>query len=212
MTAERNIQNNSFMAGWLDGPIYDSTLILGVFVIAVASGIIVSIEPSLFMPVMLADLWLLGYHHVISTFTKLAGTKEDRKENWFLIYPLPLFVLLAVSGIGITIGVVAIVTIYLFWQWFHYTHQAWGIAAFYKRKAGIKPSSNPKLDEAVFWSIPVWGILNRCSQGWDQFLFLPVWMPSVPIIVTNIAGVLACASIIYWLIRDTKIIEKVILA
>ena len=96
MTAERNIQNNSFMAGWLDGPIYDSTLILGVFVIAVASGIIVSIEPSLFMPVMLADLWLLGYHHVISTFTKLAGTKEDRKENWFLIYPIPLFVILAV--------------------------------------------------------------------------------------------------------------------
>lgn len=198
MSTQTNIQKNSFQTAWLDSLGFDSLLIVGVFALAAASGIIVSIKPDLFVPVMLADVWLLGYHHVISTFTKLAGTKEDRTQNQFLIYILPLFVLLGVATLATTIGIWSIVTVYLFWQWFHYTRQSWGIAAFYKRKAGIKPSKIPRLDEAVFWAVPLWGILHRCSQGWDEFLFLPVWMPPVPIEIANIAGVFAMTALGYW--------------
>ncbi len=198
MSSDIHIYKNKYQMAWLDGAFYDSILIFGVFALAVISGVIVSFRPDLFVPVMLADVWLLGYHHVISTFTKLAGTKADRQENWFFIYVLPILVLLAVAVLGLKIGIVAIVTIYLFWQWFHYTRQSWGIAAFYKRKAGMRPSANPRLDEVVFWAIPIWGILNRCAQGWDEFLFLPVWMPMIPMEVANVFGVIAVASLGYW--------------
>ena len=215
MTTQTDIQKNGFQTAWLDSLGFDAVLIVGVFVLAVVSGVIVSIKPDLFVPVMLADVWLLGYHHVISTFTKLAGTQEDRKQNWFLIYLLPLIVLLAVSILtfvagkfnvveatlkshSVPPGIWAVVTIYLFWQWFHYTRQSWGIAAFYKRKAGMKPPKNIHLDQAVFWAIPVWGILNRCAQGWNEFLFLPVWMPSIPMELANAVGVFAIISLGYW--------------
>ena len=198
MSAQTEVKENSFQYGWLDSFKFDSLLVVGVFTLAVASGVTVSIKPDLFVPILLADLWLLGYHHVISTFTKLAGTKEDRKENWNLIYPLPVVVLVGVGGLAGLTGIWSIVTIYLFWQWFHYSRQSWGIAAFYKRKAGMKPSKNPNLDQAVFWAIPVWGILNRCAQGWDEFLFLPVWVPPVPMEVANAVGVVAVIALGYW--------------
>ncbi len=196
--SDTDILKPSFQYGWLDNAKFDGLLIFGVFLLAVVSGVIVTYRPELFVPIMLIDVWLLGYHHVISTFTKLAGTKEDRKENWMLIYPLPVLVLASVAVLASAIGIWTIVTIYLFWQWFHYTRQSWGIAAFYKRKAGIKPSNNPKLDEAVFWAIPLWGIVNRCAQGWDEFLFLPVWMPEIPMMVAHGFGVLAVAALGYW--------------
>lgn len=198
MSTQTDIPKNDFQTAWLDSLRFDTFFIIGVFVLAVASGIIVSIKPDLFIPVMMADVWLLGYHHVISTFTKLAGTKEDRKENWFLLYPLPLFVLIGVAALATVIGLWSIVTIYLFWQWFHYTRQSWGIAAFYKRKAGMKPSKIPRLDEAVFWAIPLWGILHRSAQGWDEFLSLPVWMPDVPMELANVAGIVATIALVYW--------------
>ncbi|MFP4314455.1 MAG: hypothetical protein ACLFR0_09050 [Alphaproteobacteria bacterium] len=192
--------NPGFKAGWLDSPSYDTTLIVGVLVLAVASGLIVSFYPALFVPILFIDLWFLGYHHVIATFTKLAGTKEDRAQNWFLIYPLPVFVLLAVVGLAAFIGIWSVVTIYLFWQWYHYTRQSWGISAFYRRKAGLQVISARRqyLSQAAFWAVPVWGILYRCAQGWDTFLFNPVWVFPVPWIVVDIAGVITAALLLYW--------------
>ncbi len=198
-TTDTDIPKSQIQMGWLDNVHFDSLMIIGVFALAVVSGVIVTLRPELFVPIMLVDVWLLGYHHVISTFTKLAGTKQDRKDNWMLIYPLPVLVLVAVAGLASTFGIWTVVTIYLFWQWFHYTRQSWGIAAFYKRKAGMKPPKNIYFDQAVFWAIPFWGILNRCAQGWGEFLFLPVWMPEIPMLVANVFGVIAVAAFGVWI-------------
>ena len=133
--------------GWLLSARFDRHFIATTAAVAILSGIAVAMRPGLFIPILMLDLWLLGYHHVISTFTKLAGTKQDRKDNWMLIYPLPVLVLVAVAGLASTFGIWTVVTIYLFWQWFHYTRQSWGIAAFYKRKAGMKPPKNIYFDQ-----------------------------------------------------------------
>lgn len=199
-TAPAEPQPRSFEWGWLDGKWYDSIFILGVMVLAIASGLIVLWNPNLFYPVLLVDLWLLGYHHVIATFTKLAGTAEDRKENSFLIYWLPLLVLGGVVGLYHTLGVWSIVTVYFFWQWFHYTRQAYGIEAFYRRKATFPTLQNQWLTHLAIWSIPAWGILHRMAQGWEEFLFLPIWLPAIPDRLVYIAGIVALATTVWWVI------------
>lgn len=185
-------------SGLLDGWVYDSIFIFGTAAIALFSGAIVLWNPALFFPVMLADLWLLGYHHVITTFTKLAGTKKDRQENWFLIYILPFIVLGAVFSLYALIGVWSIVSVYFFWQWFHYTRQSYGVSVFYRRKAK-QAAENEWLGHLAIWSIPVWGILHRCAQGWDEFLFLPIKLPDVPDQLVFLAGVGALGSTLWWL-------------
>jgi hypothetical protein len=196
-----------FQGGWLLSPGYDLTLIFGVLVLALGSGITVALRPEWFVYVLLTDLWLLGYHHVISTFTKLAGTKEDRQENRFLIYYLPFIVLGATVAIGMTVGIWAIITIYFFWQWYHYVRQSYGIAVFYIRKQE-KPAPDLQeekwLNNLVIWSVPIWGVLYRCSQGWEEFLFQKVWLPPVPLLVVQLAGTIALASTLAWII--TRII------
>lgn len=194
-------------AGWLDGAAYDSILIFGVAAIALISGGIVLVNPDLFYPVLLVDLWLLGYHHVIATFTKLAGTADDRKENAFLIYWLPLIVLTGVIGLYNVLGIWSIVTVYFFWQWFHYTRQAYGIGRFYRRKALLKTDEPEWLTHAAIWAVPIWGLLHRCSQGWEEFLFLPVFVPPIPDRLVMLAGIFAVGTVAFWLyyrIRDYR--------
>jgi hypothetical protein len=189
----------SYQSGWLDSKAYDSIFIFGIAAIALSSGMLVLYNPALFYPVLLADLWLLGYHHVIATFTKLAGTKEDRKENRFLIYWLPVIVLTAVLGLYFGIGIWSIVTVYFFWQWFHYTRQAYGISVFYKRKAQNQIVESKWFLHASIWAIPIWGLLYRCMQGWNEFLFLPIAIPAVPERLVFLAGIAALLSVVWWL-------------
>ncbi|MBL4790684.1 MAG: hypothetical protein JKY60_17105 [Kordiimonadaceae bacterium] len=181
-------------------------MIFGVLILAIMSGVIVLLNPALFIPVLFADLWLLGYHHVISTFTKLAGTAQDREDNKFLIYYLPFIVLGAVFSIQYLVGTWAIVTIYFFWQWYHYTRQSYGISTFYRHKSGVKNSSTPpRLDLAAIWAVPIWGVVHRCAQGWEKFLFQPVWLPQIPLWADTVVGVAASAVLLWWFV--TKITD-----
>jgi hypothetical protein len=185
--------------GWLRDPSFDVILVIGVLALALTSGLVVHVKPDLFWTVMFLDLWLLGYHHVISTFTKLLGTAEDRKKNHFLIYYLPPIVLAAVLTIGFTAGVWLIVTIYFFWQWYHYTRQSYGISIYYRRKSNHPVSENPIFSQAALWSIPISGVLYRCSQGWNEFLGLDIWMPSIPIEIVHLSLSISVLLIFYWM-------------
>jgi len=191
-----------YQGGWLLAPSYDLTLIFGVLALALFSSLVVIARPDLFLYVMLADIWLLGYHHVISTFTKLAGTKEDRAENRFLIYYLPVIVLAAVLALGFSVGVWSIITIYFFWQWYHYVRQSYGIATFYIRKQE-KPSpylqKEKWINTLVVWSVPICGVLYRCHQGWKEFLFNEIWMPPVPLALVQVSAAVAVVSVVLWL-------------
>ena len=192
--------------GYLSGPLYDSILIFGVLFVALFSGAIVVARPELFPVVFILDIWLLGYHHVIATFTKLAGTPEDRRENHFLIWYLPVIVLAGTIGLYFTLGIWAIVTVYFFWQWYHYTRQAYGISVFYRKKSGLPKGATPdRLEHAALWAFPIWGLTHRCAQGWDQFLFQDFWTPSLPMEASALVGSLAVIIVGMWIF--TKIFD-----
>lgn len=186
-------------SGWLKDQRFDLVFIVGLTGLALAAGIASLLAPSLLVPILLADLWLLGYHHVISTYTRLCFDKDSMRRYGFLIFGLPFIVttgcLVAVHATG---GLWIIISIYFYWQWFHYTRQSWGISQAYRRKSGWDLPPPTFLDQAMFYALPVAGILNRSAQGADTFLGMSIHMIPVPALVADLAMLLAVGLVISW--------------
>jgi hypothetical protein len=190
--------------GWLKDETFDLSFTIGILLLAVAVVSVGAQSDGLFYLLVVADLWLLGYHHVISTFTKLAGTADDRRQHRALIWYLLPAVMIGTFVLGKLWGVVAIVTLYFFWQWFHYVRQSWGIAQRYRRQAGGLAWDEPRLAEVTLWAVPAWGLLHRCNQQPTTFLGMPIWLPPVPLIAVQAAGVIACALVGWWLVTRLR--------
>ena len=89
---------------WLRTPSFDLVFIAGIAGIALLSGGLVVQEPRLFVPVLFLDLWLLGYHHVVTTFTRLCFDRESFRAHRFLVLWLPPLILIGVNLIAVGIG------------------------------------------------------------------------------------------------------------
>ncbi|MEM7092787.1 MAG: hypothetical protein AAF567_07285 [Actinomycetota bacterium] len=184
--------------GWLSGPSFDLTFIVATTAVALISAGVVVARPSLWWPILLADLWLLGYHHVISTYSRLAMDAESRQLYRWMLTWLPIAVLAGVAAIGYGVGVWALTTTYFYWQWWHYTRQSWGVHRVYERKAGLaQPIENPRLVQAVFYMFPAWGILWRSAQGSDEFLGADFKVLPVPDVLAHSVGVIAMIGVLW---------------
>lgn len=188
-------------AGWLRGPGFDFTFVAGISLLAALAGAVVVANPKLFPAVFLLNAWLLGYHHVISTFTRLTFDRDSFDEHRFLITWLPLIVLTVVFAACALFGGWILTTIYLYWQWWHYTRQSYGISRIYQRKAGL---NNDLLGKLIIYALPVWGILHRSFQAPEQFLFTEVKVLPVPFWLVSAAGLVAFVSIAWWLAQTLK--------
>jgi hypothetical protein len=177
--------------GWLKEPKFDLTLIAGITALACGMGGAVAAVPSLFLPLLTLHTWFFSFDHVISTFTKLAGLPEDRRRNRLLIYALPPLIFALTLTFGQSAGIGALNTIYFFFQWFHTTRQSWGIAQHYRRAAGGLAWDPPWLSEVTLWSLPVVGILHRCHQQPERFLYMRLYLPPVPAVVVAVAGLVS---------------------
>lgn len=185
--------------GYLRGPGYDLTLLLGVPALAILAGFTVAQRPDLFTLVLLLDLWLLGYHHVIATYTRLCFDRASFAQYRFAVLYLPLIVFAATLGLVAGLGLWVIGTAYLYWQWFHYTRQSWGIAQVYRRK-NPQPFEEPRwLSFAAFYLLPLWGILARSHQAPDSFLGLEIRILPVPLLAVQVAEVAAKAALLLWI-------------
>jgi len=185
--------------GWLRGPAFDMGFIVGIALLALASGAAVVVEPSLLLPILFLDVWLLGYHHVVATFTRLCFDRASARRHRFLLFGLPPLLLVAVIALAAGVGVWILATIYLYWQWFHYTRQGWGIAQFYRRRADGAVSDSLALLQAVIYLPPLWGILYRSHQAPETFLSMELRVLPMPEFAVEVAAVAALAVIGYWL-------------
>ncbi len=185
-------------AGWLRDAEFDRAFILGIAGIALLSGAAVTLEPRLWAPILLADLWLLGYHHVISTYTRLCFDKESFREHRFLVLWLPLIVIAAVAAVGMGIGLWVLATVYLYWQWFHYTRQSWGVSQVYRRKSDGLVADSALTGKLMIYLVPLWGILYRSHQDPGTFLGVELRVVPVPEWAVQIAGAAALATLAWW--------------
>src|SRR5215217_4829614 len=182
---------------WLRGRTFDLGFILGSASVALLAGFTVVLQPGLFAPVLLLDLWLLGYHHVIATFTQIAFDVTSVRQHRFLVLGLPPFVILGTFVLAVLIGLWAIVTLYLYWQWFHYTRQSYGISQAYARKSGT-PLEDAPLTKVALYLLPLWGLLHRSAERPPTFLGQEVKVLPVPELLANAVGVCAIAVCLYW--------------
>ena len=183
---------------WLRGAGFDNTLILGGFSLALLSGAAILYEPSWFYPIFVVDLWVLGYHHVISTYTRLCFDKASFREHRSLIVHLVPVIAAITILLAWVVGIWVIVTIYFYWQWWHYARQSWGISRAYRRADPDACYEEGWLDRAIFYAMPVYGILLRSSQNHAQFIGLELWTFPVPGWVADAAGLVMGALLLVW--------------
>jgi hypothetical protein len=186
---------------WLRGPEFDLVFVLGILALAVVTSAAVVMNPSLFYPILIVDLWLLGYHHVISTYTRLCFDKQSFMESRFLVLGVFPLILGVTALAAWTFGIWIVITVYFYWQWWHYTRQSWGISRAYRGKDANALYESGWLDQAIFYSLPVVGILWRSYQ--DPGVFLGMEIRVFPVIreLVDVAAIAAAALIAFWLFR-----------
>ena len=184
--------------GWLRNAGFDTTFIWGIAAAAMLSGMVVAVRPELFTWVLMADLWLLGYHHVISTFTRLAFDRQSLRTYRFYVFGLPIIVFGVTFLLAFGIGIWVIASVYLYWQWFHYTRQSWGISRVYEAKSAEAVNENPLFAKLCFYLLPTWGILYRSWQAPDEFLFVELRVIPVPEFLVQAVGFAAISALAIW--------------
>jgi hypothetical protein len=184
--------------GWLLNREFDLTFVHGVAALALLSGCVVVWKPELFSAVLVADLWLLGYHHVIATYTRLAFDRDSLREHRFFVFALPPIVLATTFFLAWAVGIWVIATIYLYWQWFHYTRQSWGISQVYRAKSNGLVSEGPVFSKLCFYLVPLWGILYRSWQAPETFLFVELRVIPVPGWLVAVVGLASAATVAIW--------------
>jgi hypothetical protein len=182
---------------------FDTTLLAAPIGAGLAAALVVSADPRLYPVLLVADLWLLGYHHVVATYTRLAFDTTSLRRNRFLAVDLLVLVTLVTLAVALTAGAWVIASAFLYLQWFHYMRQGYGIARMYYRATpdGQAPGSRDIAADFVIYLVPIYGIAARSATMGDKFLGLPVKTVVLPDAIVMLLGVAAAAAAIVWLVK-----------
>jgi hypothetical protein len=185
---------------------FDTTLLAAPIGAGLVAALVVTADPRLYPFLLVADLWLLGYHHVIATYTRLAFDPTSLRRNRFLAVDLLVFVTLASLALGITAGAWVVATAFLYLQWFHYMRQGYGIARMYYRATpdGQVPGSRDLVADLAIYLVPIYGIAARSATMGDKFLGLPVKTIVLPDAIITLLGIAAAAAVIGWIAKTTR--------
>lgn len=186
---------------WMRNAQFDGLFIFGVLGLALITGLIITLKPSLFYVILVIDLWFLGYHHVIATFTRLCFDKQSFRENRFLVLGVTPIVAAATLLLAWQIGIWVVVSVYFYWQWWHYTRQSWGISRVYRSKDPEALYEDGWLDKAIFYALPVYGILLRSSEAHPTFIGMELRSLPVPEALATSSGYVAFGLLTLWLVR-----------
>lgn len=189
---------------WLRGPVFDLSLIGGVLALALLLGGVAAASPALMLGVLYLDFWLLAYPHVASTYTRIAFERGSLRRHWFLLLGLPPLVFAATASVSWFGGVLALNTIYFYWQTWHYTRQSHGIARAYRRAALPGVTGHDRLSECVIFGFPTWGLLHRAHQQQGEFYTSPMLKLDVPGLLVTAAGVFALGALLLWTLRQLR--------
>ena len=198
-----NVYTNNGLP-WIRNAQFDMIFIWGLLGLSALTGLVIMFEPSLFWPILMIDLWFLGYHHVISTYTRICFDKESLRENGMLLFGLLPAVVIGTRGAVWVFGIWVVVTIYFYRQCWHYTRQSWGISRAYRGKDREADYEDGWLDQAIFYAVPIFGILSRSAEQHPTFIGIELWSFPVPVEVAAFSGYAAMALLAVWLLLRVR--------
>jgi hypothetical protein len=190
--------------GWLRSPAFDLNFIGLAAIVALLTGLAAMWDPALFKVLLFLDLWLLGYHHVVSTFTRLVFDWNSFRENRFLIVDLPLIIASATLAAVLLFGSWFLATAYLYWQWFHYARQSYGIERAYRRKADKDAPIDDYVTTRALSLVPIFGIVYRSWQAQPRYLGMEIRYLPIPELVVWIVGALTVIACGWWLAHSVR--------
>ena len=185
---------------------FDTTLLAAPILAGLAAALMVTADTRLYPILLLADLWLLGYHHVVATYTRLAFDTQSLRRNRFLAVDLLGIVTVVTLGVALTAGAWVIATAFMYLQWFHYMRQGYGIARMYFRATpeGQVPGSRDLFADLAIYFVPIYGIAARSASMGDRFLGLPVKALVLPDPILILLGCAAAAAVIAWMAKSMR--------
>ena len=185
---------------------FDGALLLAPFLAGLTCAVIAVSDPRMYPIILLADLWFLGYHHVVATYTRLAFDSESLRRNRFFAVDLLLLVTVATMTVALTAGAWVIASMFLYLQWFHYMRQGYGISRMYFRATarGRVPGARDLAADLVIYLVPIYGIAHRSATMGDEFLGLPVKAIVLPDIVITALGTAAAVATAAWVLRTAR--------
>ena len=182
---------------------FDTTLLLAPLAAGLTVGALTVTDPRLFPSLLFLDVWLLGYHHVVATYTRLAFDRQSLRTNRFLAVDLLFLIMAGVVLVTLAGGAWLIATAFLYLQWFHYMRQGYGLSRMYFRATprGTGAPSRDVITDAVIYTVPVYGIAQRSTTMGGTFL----GSPGTPIILPEplilILGAVAAVAVAAWTLR-----------
>ena len=189
---------------------FDLTLLLAPALAGLLAGVVVVADPRLYAPFLLADLWLLGYHHVVATYTRMAFDARSLARHRFLAVDLLVLMTVVTIGVAFTAGAWVIASTFLYLQWFHYMRQGYGIARMFFRTTsdGQVAGSRDPVTDAVIYLVPIYGIAARSATIGETFLNLPVKAVVLPPEVVSALGALAALAVGAWVLQAARQIVR----
>lgn len=176
---------------------FDRVFIFGTASLALILGALASISPSMFLAVVLVDIWLFASPHVIATYTRIGFDKTHIKKHWFLNFCLPFIVLVLVTMVALAYELSGLFTLYFIAQTYHVARQSFGISRAF-RKADSQLVGHDRFSEMLIYLFPIWGLLHRCATTPVSFYGSPIHLPNVSHLVADTVGVAAVAACICW--------------
>lgn len=186
-------------------PTFDFVFIVGVFALTVLLGGIALASVSAAICVAYFNFWLLAPAHVVSTFTRIAFDRTQIKRHWFLLFALPLLVLISTASLTWFGGIVTLNTLYFTWQAWHYTRQSHGIARAYRRTSLLEARGHDRLTECVIFGFSSWGLLHRAAQQPVEFFQSPIWCFDIPDKWLMSVGCVSMTALVLWLWRQLNV-------
>ena len=184
---------------------FDATLVTAPSLAGLTAAAAATASPLLFPVLLVADIWLLGYHHVVATYTRLAFSRDSFRQHRFLAIDLLLIVLVCSVATALWFGTWLIASAFLYLQWFHYMRQGYGIARMYYRATPEgRTAGRDWVADLVLYLVPVYGITYRSATMGDQFLWLPVKAIVLPEILVTSLGVATTAAVALWCVRTGR--------
>ena len=122
-------------SAWLRSARFDYGYIVGVALFAIAVGALALAIPQALPILFIGDVVVLGWHHVVTSFTRLAHHPSAPERSFLLLALPPIVIAFVALGLAV-LGPRWIGAVYFYWQTFHYARQVWGVDRLYARKAG----------------------------------------------------------------------------